>query len=68
MKDGAFNNSVQAEIEAAKLRELYDRLDDEITPYEMGVKKVATGIRLVTISCDESNKDYYNTLLYGYKS
>ena len=36
MKDKAFNNSVQAEIEAAKLRELYDRLDDEATPYEMG--------------------------------
>lgn len=56
MKDGAFNNSVQAEIEAAKLRELYDRLDDEVTPYEMEVKRVAKGIRLVTISCDESNK------------
>lgn len=59
MKDEAFNNSVQAEIEAAKLRELYDRLDDEVTPYEMEVKRVAKGIRLVTISCDESNKDYF---------
>ena len=68
MKDGAFNNSVQAEIEAAKLRELYDRLADEVTPYEMEVKKGAPGIRLVTISCDESNKDYFSTLLYGYKS
>lgn len=68
MKDGAFNNSVQAEIEAAKLRELYDRLDDEATPYEMVAKKVAKGIRLVTISCDESNKDYFKSLLYGYKS
>ena len=68
MKDGAFNNSVQAEIEAAKLRELYDRLDDEVTPYEMEVKRVAKGIRLVTISCDESSKDYFSTLLYGYKS
>ena len=44
MKDKAFNNSVQAEIEAAKLRELYDRLDDEVTPYEMEVKRVAKGI------------------------
>ena len=43
-------------------------LGDEATPYEMEVKKVATGIRLVTISCDESNKDYFSTLLYGYKS
>ena len=68
MKDKAFNNSVQAEIEAAKLRELYDRLDDEATPYEMEVKRVAKGIRLVTISCGESNKDYFRTLLYGYKS
>lgn len=68
MKDGAFNNSVQAEIEAAKLRELYDHLDDEVTPYEMEVKRVAKGIRLVTIFCDESNKDYFSTLLYGYKS
>jgi hypothetical protein len=68
MKDGAFNNSVQAEIEAAKLRELYDRLDDEVTPYEMEVKRVAKGIRLVTISSDESNKDYFSTLLYGYTS
>ena len=68
MKDKAFNNSVQAEIEAAKLRELYDRLDDEVTPYEMEVKRVAKGIRLVTISCDGSNKDYFSTLLYGYKS
>ena len=68
MKDKAFNNSVQAEIEAAKLRELYDRLDDEVTPYEMEVKRVAKGIRLVTISCDKSNKDYFSTLLYGYKS
>lgn len=56
-------------VEAAqKCWELYDRLDDEVTPYEMEVKRVAKGIRLVTISCDESNKDYYNTLLYGYKS
>ena len=68
MKDGAFNNSVQAEIEAAKLRELYDRLDDEVTPYAMVIKKVAKSIRLVTICCDESNKDYFSTLLYGYKS
>lgn len=68
MKDGAFSNSVQAEIEAAKLRELYDRLDDEVTPYAMVIKKVAKGIRLVTISCDESNKDYFSTLLYGYTS
>ena len=68
MKDRAFNNSVQAEIEAAKLRELYDRLDDETTPYAMEIKKVAKSIRLVTISCDESNKDYFRTLLYGYKS
>ena len=45
MKDGAFNNSVQAEIEAAKLRELYGRLADEVTPYEMGVKRVAKGSR-----------------------
>ena len=68
MKDGAFNNSVQAEIEATKLRELYDRLDDEVTPYEMEVKRVAKGIRLVTISCDEKKKNYFSTLLYGYKS
>lgn len=68
MKSKAFNNSVQAEIEATKLRELYDRLGNETTPYEMAVKKVAKGIRLVTISCDESNKDYFSTLLYGYKS
>lgn len=68
MKDGAFNNSVQAEIEAARLRELYDRLDNEEKPYAMVIKKVAKGIRLVTISCDESNKDYFSTLLYGYKS
>lgn len=68
MKDGAFNNSVQAEIEAAKLREVYDRLEEEATPYEMGVKRVAKGIRLVTISCDESDKDYFRNLLYGYKS
>lgn len=68
MKDKVFNNSVQAEIEAAKLRELYDRLDDEATPYEMVAKKVAKGIRLITICCDESNKDYFSTLLYGYKS
>ena len=68
MKDGAFNNSVQAEIEAARLRELYDRLDNEITPYAMVIKKVAKSIRLVTICCDESNTDYFSTLLYGYKS
>lgn len=68
MKDGAFNNSVQAEIEAARLRELYDRLDNETTPYAMVIKKTAKSIRLVTIRCDESNKDYFSTLLYGYKS
>ena len=68
MKSKAFNNSVQAEIEATKLRELYDRLGNETTPYEMVVKKVAKDIRLVNISCDESNKDYFSTLLYGYKS
>ena len=67
MKAKAFNNSVQAEIEAAKLREVYDRLEEEATPYEMGVKRVAKGIRLVTISCDESDKDYFRNLLYGYK-
>ena len=68
MKDRAFNNSVQAEIEAAKLRELYDRLENEETPYVMAVKKVTKGTRLITICCDESNKDYFSTLLYGYKS
>lgn len=68
MKEKAFNNSVQAEIEAARLRELYDRLDNETTPYAMVIKKVAKSIRLVTISCDESNKDYFSTLLYGYTS
>ena len=68
MKEKAFNNSVQAEIEAVRLRELYDRLDDEATPYEMVAKKVAKGTRLITICCDESNIDYFSTLLYGYKS
>ena len=68
MKEKAFNNSVQAEIEAARLRELYDRLDNEEKPYAMVIKKVAKSIRLVTICCDESNKDYFSTLLYGYKS
>lgn len=68
MKEKAFNNSVQAEIEAARLRELYDRLDNEETPYAMVIKKVAKSIRLVTIRCDESNKDYFRTLLYGYTS
>jgi hypothetical protein len=29
MTDGAFNNSVQAEIEAAKRGNYYDRLDEE---------------------------------------
>ena len=43
MKDGAFNDSVRAEIEAAKLRELYGRLADEVTPYEMEVKKGGYG-------------------------
>lgn len=68
MKEKAFNNSVQAEIEVARLRELYDRLDNEETPYAMVIKKTAKSIRLVTICCDESNKDYFSTLLYGYKS
>lgn len=39
MKEKAFNNSVQAEIEAARLRELYDRLDNETTPYAMVIKR-----------------------------
>lgn len=68
MKETASNNSVQAEIEAARLRELYDRLENEETPYVMAVKKVTKGTRLITICCDESNKDYFSTLLYGYKS
>lgn len=68
MKEKAFNNSVQAEIEAVRLRELYDRLENEETPYAMAVKKVTKGTRLITICCDESNKDYFSTLLYGYKS
>lgn len=57
--------SVSAKIEADRLRQIYDILDDEPTPFTARVKKVGKGVREITIYADGDNIDHFNNLLYG---
>ena len=66
MKDTRFTATVRQEIEAHRLNGLYDRLENEETPFEMVVRRVDRHIRLVTICCHEQDKEHFKTMLYGH--
>ena len=61
--ENQFNKTISAEIETKKLRGIFDRLEDEATPYELRVGRAAPGVKLVTIQCDSENAEYFNNLL-----
>ena len=49
--------SVSAKVAPDKLRQIYEALNDEETPFEARVKNVGKGIREVTIMADADAKD-----------
>lgn len=64
-KDEQKKASVSAVVEADRLRQIYDILDDEPTPFRAKVKKVGKGVREITIYADGDNIGHFNNLLYG---
>lgn len=57
------NTTIKAEVPAAAIGKLYARLDNEVTPYALRVKKVRAGVREIVINCQITAIDYFNTLI-----
>lgn len=56
--------TIKAEVPAAAIGKLYARLDDEVTPYSLRVKKGArAGVREVVIYCQITAIDYFSKIL-----
>lgn len=55
--------TVSARVAPAKLRQIYDILDDEQMPFEANVKNVGKGIREVTITADAKDIDHFKSML-----
>lgn len=56
-------SSINVELSAERLHELYKRLEDEATPHAVRVRKAAQGVRQITIYCDAENVAYFNTIV-----
>ena len=57
------STTIKAEVPAAAIGKLYARLDNEVTPYALRVKKVRAGVREIVISCQITAIDYFNMLI-----
>ena len=60
---GKLNATIKAEVPAAAIGKLYARLDNEVTPYALRVKKVRAGVREIVINCQITAIDYFNKLV-----
>lgn len=57
------STTVKAEVPAASIGKLYARLDNEVTPYALRVKKVRAGVRGVIINCQITTARYFERIL-----
>ena len=58
------SNSIRAEVPAAAIGKLYARLDNEVTPYALRVKKgTRSGVREVVIYCQITAVEYFNKII-----
>lgn len=56
--------SIRAGVPAAAIGKLYARLDNEVTPYALRVKKgTRAGVREVVIYCQITAVEYFSKLL-----
>ena len=58
------STTVKAEVPAAAIGKLYARLDNEVTPYALRVKKgTRVGVRGVIINCQITAARYFERIL-----
>lgn len=58
------SSTIKAEVPAAAIGKLYARLDDEVTPYALRVKKgTRVGVREIVINCQITAIDYFNKII-----
>lgn len=58
------STTVKAEVPAAAIGKLYARLDNEVTPYALRVKKgTRVGVRGVIINCQITVARYFERIL-----
>lgn len=55
--------SINRSLTAEQLRRLFDRLDDEATPYALRVGKGENHLKAITIYCDGKDEDYFTNIL-----
>lgn len=63
MNDSENLSSIPAQVTSEQLHRLYDRLDDEATPYALRVSKGENHFKAITIYCDDKNVDYFTNIL-----
>lgn len=55
---------IKAEVPAAAIGKLYARLDNEVTPYALRVKKgTRVGVREIVINCQITAVEYFSKIL-----
>ena len=58
------SNSIRAEVPATAIGKLYARLDNEVTPYALRVKKgTRVGVREIVINCQITAVEYFSKIL-----
>lgn len=58
------STTVKAEVLAAAIGKLYARLDNEVTPYALRVKKgTRVGVREIVINCQITAVEYFSKIL-----
>ena len=63
MKDKEKLTAVQAQLTGEQLRKLYERLEDEATPYALRVNKGEKHLKPITIYCDAKNAAHFKNIL-----
>lgn len=63
MNDNENLSSIPAQVTSEQLHRLYDRLDDEATPYTLRVGKGENHLKVITIYCDGKDVDYFTNIL-----
>lgn len=62
MKDKEELTAVPAQLTGDQLRKLYERLEDEATPYALRVSKGEKHLKSVTIYCDADSVAYFKNI------
>lgn len=58
------STTIKAEVPAVAIGKLYARLDNEVTPYSLRVKKgTRAGVREIVIYCQITAIDYFNKII-----